>query len=227
MDPLVDFFLANGRQVSRLASDHLLLSVAGTVMGFAIAFPMAVAGALLPRLGQSFAAVANLGQTVPSFAVLGLAIPLLGIGFAPALLALTLRALLPIYLNTYVGLREIDPALREAAKGMGMTRWQSLWRVELPLALPATVGGIRTAAVESIGIATLAAFVGGGGLGDLILQGIALRDTTRLLAGALPAAGLAIIVELTLAALQRALMRRTQSGIAAEAAAQRHARPET
>lgn len=90
---------------------------------------------------------------------------------------------------------------------MGMTRWQSLVMVELPLSLPATVGGLRTAAVESIGIATLAAFIGGGGLGDLILQGIALRDTTRLLAGALPAAGLAIVVELLLAALQRWLVR--------------------
>jgi osmoprotectant transport system permease protein len=209
MQAFIDFLADNSDLVLGLAGEHLLLSASGTTLGLAIAFPMAVIGVLLPRLGQGFAAVANVAQTVPSFAVLGLAIPLLGIGFAPALLALTLRALLPIFLNAYVGLRELDPALREAAKGIGMTRWQSLVQVELPLSLPATVGGLRTAAVESIGIATLAAFIGGGGLGDLILQGIALRDTTRLLAGAIPAAALAIAVELSLAALQRHLVRRT------------------
>lgn len=212
MEELLAFFRDNGAQVTQLVREHLTLSATGTALGFVIAFPMAVAGALAPRLGRTFSTVANLGQTVPSFAILGLAIPLLGIGFAPALLALTLRALLPIFLNAFVALREIDPALREAAKGMGMTRWQSLVMVELPLSLPATVGGLRTAAVESIGIATLAAFIGGGGLGDLILQGIALRDTTRLLAGALPAAGLAIVVELLLAALQRWLVRRAYRG---------------
>lgn len=212
MEELLAFFRDNGAQVTQLVREHLTLSATGTALGFLIAFPMAVAGALAPRLGRTFSTVANLGQTVPSFAILGLAIPLLGIGFAPALLALTLRALLPIFLNAFVALREIDPALREAAKGMGMTRWQSLVMVELPLSLPATVGGLRTAAVESIGIATLAAFIGGGGLGDLILQGIALRDTTRLLAGALPAAGLAIVVELLLAALQRWLVRRAYRG---------------
>ncbi len=214
MDALITFFAQNAELLGKLVRQHLVLSAAGTGLGFCIAFPMAVAGSLLPRLGQGFATVANLAQTVPSFAVLGLAIPLLGIGFAPALLALTLRALLPIFLNAYVGLRELDPALREAAKGIGMTRWQSLVLVELPLSLPAVVGGLRTAAVESIGIATLAAFIGGGGLGDLILQGIALRDTVRLLAGALPAAGLAILVELTLAALQAYLVRRTLRGSA-------------
>ena len=209
MEELLVFLSQNGDQVTRLGQQHLVLAACGTGLGFMIAFPMAIAGALVPRLGQLFAAVASVAQTVPSFAVLGLAIPLLGIGFAPALLALTLRALLPVYLNAYVGLRSLDPALREAARGMGMTRWQSLVQVELPLCLPATVGGLRTAAVESIGIATLAAFIGGGGLGDLILQGIALRDTTRLLAGALPAALLAIVVELLLAGRQRWLVRRT------------------
>ncbi len=212
MEALADFMLENADLVGRLVREHVVLSTSGTLLGLLVAFPMAVIGILVPRVGQGFAAVANVAQTIPSFAVLGLAIPLLGIGFAPTLLALTLRALLPIFLNAYVGLREIDPALREAAKGMGMTRWQSLVQVELPLSLPATVGGLRTAAVEGIGIATLAAFIGGGGLGDLILQGIALRDTTRLLAGALPAAALAIFVELTLAALQRYLTRRTLRG---------------
>lgn len=207
MDALLAFLLDNGDLVARLLEEHMTLAVSGTAIGFALAFPMAVVASRSPRLGRVLTAVANLGQTVPSFAVLGLAIPLLGIGFAPALLALTLRALLPIYLNSYVGLRELPPALLEASKGIGMTPWQSLFRVELPLALPATLGGLRTAAVESVGIATLAAFIGGGGLGDLILQGIALRDTTRLLAGALPAAGLAILMELALGAAQAALSR--------------------
>ncbi|SME88831.1 osmoprotectant transport system permease protein [Tistlia consotensis] len=207
METLVAFLLDNRDLVGRLLGEHLTLTLSGTGLGFAIAFPMAVAASRTPRLGRILSVVANLGQTVPSFAVLGLAIPLLGIGFAPALLALTLRALLPIYLNAYVGLRDLPPALLEASRGIGMTPWQSLAWVELPLALPATLGGLRTAAVESVGIATLAAFIGGGGLGDLILQGIALRDTTRLLAGAVPAAALAILIELLLGAGQAALTR--------------------
>ena len=102
MQALIDFLTDNPDLVLRLAGDHLVLSAAGTALGFAVAFPMAIFGALLPRLGQSFAAIANVAQTVPSFAVLGLAIPLLGIGFAPALLALTLRALLPIFLIFFI-----------------------------------------------------------------------------------------------------------------------------
>ena len=195
---LINFFADNQALLAKLLREHLVLVVIGTAAGLAIAFPMALAAIRIEPLGRVLSTAASIAQTVPSFAVLGLAIPLLGIGFAPALLALTLRAILPIYLNAYVGLRQVDAAMLEAAKGMGMTRWQSLARVELPLALPALLGGIRTAAVESIGIATLAAFVGGGGLGDLILQGIALRDNTRLLAGAVPAAALAIVVELSL-----------------------------
>ena len=205
MISFLDFMVDNSDQIWLLLKQHIVLSASGTALGLAVAFPMAIMAALLPRLGQGFSAAANIAQTIPSFAVLGLAIPLLGIGFAPALLALSLRALLPIYLNAHVALQGLDPALREAAKGIGMTRWQSLVMVELPLSLPATIGGLRTAAVESVGIATLAAFIGGGGLGDLILQGIALRDTDRLLAGAIPAAGLAICVELSLARVQRAL----------------------
>jgi len=207
MNALFDFYAENAELIGQLLREHVALSAAGTAFGLLVAFPMAIAAILLPRFGQVCSVLANIAQTVPSFAVLGLAIPLLGIGFAPALLAIGLRALLPIYLNTYVGLRDVDPNIREAARGIGMTRWQRLVDIELPLSLPVAIGGLRTAAVESVGIATLAAFIGGGGLGDLILQGIALRDTERLLAGALTAAALAIVVELVLEVFQRILSR--------------------
>ena len=207
MELLFKFFAENQPLMLRLIQEHLTLSASGTIVGFAIALPMALVATRLPALGSGLSVFANLAQTIPSLAILGLAIPLLGIGFAPALLALTLRALLPIYLNAYVALREVDPALLEAARGIGMTRGQRLLRIELPLASPGILGGLRTAAVESVGIATLAAFIGGGGLGDLILQGIALRDNTRLLAGAVPAAALAISVEMLLWLLQSQLAR--------------------
>jgi osmoprotectant transport system permease protein len=148
----------------------------------------------------------NVGQAIPSLALLGLMLPLLGIGFTPALVAICVRALLPILLNTYAGLLTIPQHIIEAARGMGMTNAQILWRVELRLASPVIVAGIRTALVVSIGVATLAAYIGAGGLGDLIFQGIAMVDTPLLLAGAIPAAALAFAVDGLFGILERQLV---------------------
>jgi osmoprotectant transport system permease protein len=123
-------------------------------------------------------------------------VPILGIGFAPALVALTLRSFLPIYLNCYVGVRSVDPAVVDAARGSGLDEGNILLRVEVPLAAPVIAAGIRTAAVQNVAIATLAAFIGAGGLGNLIVQGLALMDTARLLAGAVPTALLAVGMEI-------------------------------
>jgi osmoprotectant transport system permease protein len=133
--------------------------------------------------------VAGVLQTVPSIALLGFMIPLFGIGALPAVIALFLYALLPIIRNTATGIREVDPAVRESAWGMGLSGWQVLTQVELPLALPVLFAGIRTAAVINVGVATLAALIASGGLGESIFGGIALNNTAMILAGAIPAPG--------------------------------------
>jgi len=155
------------------------------------------------RLGQPLMAVCNVGQTVPSLAVVALMLPLLGIGFIPGLFAIFIYILLPITRNTYVGIRGVDPALIEAARGMGMSSRQILTRLEAPLASYVILAGIRTSMVIAVGVATLATFIGAGGLGDLIARGIALVNTTYILAGAIPAALLAITIEIGMGRIER------------------------
>ena len=142
-------------------------------------------------------------QTLPGIALLAFMIPLLGIGLIPALAALTLYALYPIVRNTYTGVRDADPAAVDAARALGMTDRQILRDVRIPLAAPVIMAGIRTAAVIDVGTATLAAFIGAGGLGEPIVSGLALSDTRMILAGAIPAALLAIAVDATLAGVER------------------------
>ena len=145
-------------------------------------------------------------QTIPSMALLGLLIPVFGIGVKPALIALYLYALLPIVQNTFTGLDSIDPASVEAARGMGMRDRQVLWRIALPQALPVIMAGIRTSTVISIGVATLAAYVGAGGLGDYIFRGISMVDMRIVALGAVPAAVLALVAHVALGFLQNRLV---------------------
>lgn len=142
-------------------------------------------------------------QTVPSLALLAFMIPLLGLGFPAAIAALFLYALLPIVHNTYTGIRGVDSDLLEAARGMGITRWQILRLVQLPLATTTIMAGVRTSTVIGVGVTTLAAFVGAGGLGEPILTGLQLNDVNLILTGAIPAALLAIVVDLSLGGLER------------------------
>jgi osmoprotectant transport system permease protein len=203
MSAYLDFFIANWDAILGETVRHVELTLLAVAVAALWSIPTAIAASRMPRFAMVLGAVANLAQTIPSFAVLGLVIPLLGIGFIPALFALFLRAILPIYLNTYLGIRSVEPRYIEAARGVGLRDREILLMIELPLAVPIILAGLRTAAVESVAIATLAAFIGAGGLGDFILQGIALLDPTRLLAGALPAAALAIVIELTLHRIEK------------------------
>ena len=184
---------------------HLLMSILSLAIALLIALPLAVL--ILPsRLGAGLTVgLVNAIRTIPSLAILAAALPILGIGIVPSIVALVVLAIPPILINSLIGLREIDPDLIDAATGMGMTRPQILIRVRLPLAAPAIFGGIRSAAVQVIAGATLASFIGGGGLGDFITAGIALMDYSRLLVGAVPIALLAIATELAMAALERRL----------------------
>ncbi len=190
----------------RLLSQHIQLTLLSVLLGILVGLPLAVLATRVEALAKPMTWLAGVGQTVPSLAILGLTLPILGIGFRPSLFALTIRAILPIFLNGYVGLRSVDRAVVDAARGMGASDAQLLLQVELPLASPVLFAGVQTATVQNIGIATLAAFIGGGGLGDLILQGLATVDPPVLLAGAVPIALLAIVAEIGMSRLRRLIV---------------------
>jgi osmoprotectant transport system permease protein len=204
---VLSYLLEHPAQVLALARAHLWISLLATGIATAVSVPLGIVVHRVRAVRVLALGMVNVGQAIPSLALLGLMLPLLGIGFTPALVAISVRALLPILLNTYAGLLSIPQHIIEAARGMGMTDAQILWRVELRLASPVIVAGIRTALVVSIGVATLAAYIGAGGLGDLIFQGIAMVDTPLLLAGAIPAAGLAFAADGLFGILERQLVR--------------------
>lgn len=189
---------------------HLSLSVASLAAGLAIALPIGLYIGHTGRGARVAVAVSNIGRAVPSLGWLGIAYPIstglfqrAGIGFLPAFIGLIALAIPPIVTNTHAGLRDVDPELREAARGMGMRELQLLMRVEVPVALPVILAGIRVSAVSVIATAPLAALVGAGTLGSYILQGLALSDEVRVVAGAVLVALLAILTELAFAWLQR------------------------
>jgi osmoprotectant transport system permease protein len=192
---------------TRETREHLIMVGASLAMAVIVAVPLGVAAARRPVLGQAALGVAGVVQTVPALALLALLIPLTGLtGIIPALIALFLYSLLPILRNTVIGLRGISPSLREAAEGLGLPPATRLWRIELPLASPAILAGVRTAAVISVGTATLGALIGAGGYGQSITQGVQLSDTILILKGAIPAALLALAVDGLFAVLERRLV---------------------
>src|SRR5215207_6701171 len=186
-----------------LLAQHIQLTLLSVVIGVLIAVPLAILASRFDLVAKPMIWLAAIGQTIPSLAILALTLPFLGIGFRPALFALTIRAVLPIFLNAYVGIRGADRAVVDAARGMGASNAQLLLLVQLPLASPVLFAGIQTATVQNIGVATLAAYIGAGGLGDLILQGMAMVDPAVLLAGAIPVAMLAMTAEVLMSRLRR------------------------
>ncbi len=182
---------------------HITLAGAALLIAVAIAVPLAAVLVRRPFPRQIAFGTIGVLRVIPSLAVLTLALPYLGLGFAPALLALTVLAIPPIAINTDIGLRSISPALTEAGRGMGMTATQIRRRIEWPLAMGTVVSGIRTAAVEVVASATLASFIGGGGLGDYIIDGLATNDGGEVLRGAAAVAALALIVDALLAQVAR------------------------
>ena len=192
--------------LGRLLGQHLLLVGIAVACACALGIPLGAAAAAWPRSEGPVMAAAGVLQTIPSLALLAMLIPLLGrIGTAPALVALTLYALLPIARNTATGLKEVSPGLREAGTALGLTPAQRWRAIDLPLAAPTLMAGIKTAAVITVGTATIAAFVGAGGLGDRIVTGLALNDHALLLAGAIPAAALALLTQGVFGLLERAV----------------------
>jgi len=190
---------------NRLA-EHVLMSAAAVGAAAAVALPAGIGLGHFGLAGNLAINVSNVGRAIPSFAVLVFAVQLFGIGATPAFIALFVLAIPPMVTNSYIGLREVDANVREAARGMGMKGRQLLFRVEIPVAVPFIMAGIRTAAVNVVATATLAALVAWGGLGRYIIDGFATRDVVQLFAGALLVALLSIVVELSLAGLQRLTM---------------------
>ncbi len=205
---LLDFIFDNRKELYEQVLEHLGLTFLSLVLAVLLAMPLGVWITRRPHWAGMVLGTTGVLQTIPSLALLGFLIPLLGIGFKPAILVLFLYALLPILRNTYTGILEVDAAVKEAATGMGMTRWQVLRKVELPLAMPMIFAGIRTATVINVGVATLAAYIGAGGLGEFIFGGIALNNPNMILAGALFAALLAVFFDQLLAILNRIPVRR-------------------
>lgn len=202
---LLPLLSQRGTITLELVGQHLVLTLVAVLLAIAIAVPAGILITRRPLLAQGTLGAAGVIQTIPSLALLAFMIPLpgLGLGAKSAVAALFLYALLPILRNTYTGIKGVSPDLLEAARGMGLRGHQILWYVELPLASRTIMAGIRTATVISIGVATLAAFVGAGGLGEPIITGLQLNDTNLILSGALPAAGLAVLVDVGLGALER------------------------
>jgi len=185
---------------------HIELTALAVVLAIVIAIPGGVFIYRKPSVSRPILYFTGLLQTIPSIALLAFMIPLFGIGFKPAIVALFLYALLPILRNTATALYSIDPLLKKVAVGMGLTTWQRLRHIEIPLAAPTILAGIKTAAIINIGTATLAAFIGAGGLGEPIVTGLALNDTALILEGAIPAAVLAILAEFAFELLEKAVV---------------------
>ena len=221
---LVQFWLAHLDELGRLTGQHVVLVLVSTGIAVALGVPAGVLAVRRPRLGRPLLVAASVAQTIPSLALLGFLLPLPfigGVGPRTALVALTLYALLPIVRTTAAGLRSIDPSVIESGVAMGMTSRQLLTMVELPLALPSIVAGIRVASVVGVGTATIAAAIGAGGLGEYIFRGLSMVDATTILAGAIPAAVLALVADGLLAWLERVLQSQrfgTRMGVSALAA---------
>ena len=195
---LLSFWLSHREELAAMVERHLFLVLWSTTIAAAIGLPAGIIAAHRPRIGRPLLAAASIAQTIPSLALLGFLLPLPfigGIGPRIAIVALILYALLPIVRSTAAGLRSIDPSVIDAGVAMGMTARQLLWLVELPLALPSIVAGIRIATIVGIGTATIAAAIGAGGLGEYIFRGLSMVDSTVILAGAIPAAMLALLAD--------------------------------
>jgi len=205
---LLSFWMSHRSELAAMVERHLFLVLWSTLVATAIGLPAGIIAAHRPRIGRPLLAAASIAQTIPSLALLGFLLPLPfigGIGPRIAIVALILYALLPIVRSTAAGLRSIDPAVIEAGVAMGMTPRQLLWLVELPLALPSIVSGIRIATIVGIGTATIAAAIGAGGLGEYIFRGLSMVDSTVILAGAIPAALLALLADGVLTWVERRL----------------------
>jgi len=201
------FKMAPPGKVLRSALRHMQIVGAAEALAILVGIPVGFFSTrrALRYVSPVLIGIANVGQTIPTLAFIGIAGAVLGMGYQAAVVALFIYAMLPIIRNTYAGIRSVDPAVIEAARGMGMSRWQITWKVELPLARPVIIAGIRTSTVVNVGTAAVAGMIGAGGLGELIVTGIAVRVMQLTIQGAAPTAALAIILDAALGGLEEAV----------------------
>lgn len=202
---LLQYMSENASTLLGLTLEHIIMVLLGLALALLVGVPLGVLSAKHERLASLILSAANILQVIPSLALLALLMMFLGLGFKTIVVGLFCYSLLPIIRNTYVGLKEIDPHINEAGKGLGMSNWQLLVKVQLPLSLPFLMAGFRIAAVIAIGVATLAPLIGGDGLGREIYAGLNMRNSLKIYAGAIPAALLAIIADVALGKLQSKL----------------------
>jgi osmoprotectant transport system permease protein len=207
---LVHFFVAHRVEILQSTGEHVWLVVISMLLAIAVGVPLGIAVTRNPWLSKPVLGSANVAETIPSLALFGFLLPVPWLGSRAdrlAIVALAVYALLPIIRNTVTGIQGIDTNVRDAARAMGMTDSQILFRVELPLSLPVLLAGIRVATVWTVGIATIAAAVGAGGLGEFIFRGLAMVDNRVILAGAIPAAILALLADIVLGLFERRVRR--------------------
>jgi osmoprotectant transport system permease protein len=205
MGVFLHYLTANYNQILSLLGQHLYLSVFAVLIAIIIGIPLGILISKEPKLSKPIIGITNVIQAIPSLALLGFLIPLIGIGSTPAVVMVVLYSLLPIVKNTYTGLTNIDTDIIEAAKGIGLTKSQTMKKIQLPLAFPMIMAGIRISAVTAVGLMTIAAFVGAGGLGYLVFSGVQTVDNNMILAGAIPACILALLIDFIVGKLESSL----------------------
>nr|WP_318539897.1 ABC transporter permease [Terribacillus saccharophilus] len=211
MDTLIQFFQEQGSTLALKTWEHLYISLIAVLLGILVAVPVGILLTRINRAADTVIRIVSIIQTFPSLAILAFFIPILGVGKIPAIVALFFYSMLPILRNTYIGIKNTDRNLLEAGRGMGMTNTQLIFSVELPLAIPIIMAGIRVSTVYLIGWATLASFVGAGGLGDFIFDGLNLYQPELILAGAIPSTILALLADFILGKVEKKLTPTTKS----------------
>ena len=206
---MIIFINRYGAEIIQRATEHLYLVTVAIFIAISVGIPLGILVTRKPKLKKPILGFANIMQTIPSLALFGLLLPVSGISENTAIIALTLYSLLPIIRNTYTGIVGVDPAITQAGIGMGMTDMQLLWQVEIPLALGVILAGVRVATVIAIGLATIAAAIGAGGLGVFIFRGVATVNNQLLLAGAIPAALMALAADFGLGFVEARLSKST------------------
>lgn len=203
MNSLLQFLNSYWSELLLKTWQHFYISMIAVLLGIIVAVPLGIALTRIPKAAGVVIGIAGIIQTFPSLAVLAFFIPILGVGKLPAIVALFFYSVLPILRNTYIGVKGVDPNLLESARGMGMTGWERIINVEMPLAMPVIMAGIRLSTVYLIGWATLASFIGAGGLGDYIFSGLTLYQPVLIVAGAVPATLLALLTDFFLGKLEK------------------------
>lgn len=206
MSNFIEFLSYRIGEIAELSVEHLQITAMSITFAILVGVPVGIIITRKKEISNFVMGFANVFQTLPSLALFGLIIPFMGIGYKPSVFVLFLYALLPIIKNTYLGVSSVDPAVIDAGRGMGMTDFQLLRLIEVPLSLPVIMGGIRISTVINIGTATLASLIGAGGLGDMIFKGISLNNSSMILAGAIPTAILALSIDGIMGKIEKMLV---------------------